>query len=95
MVESKIALALTAREIDFVLEYPESGDVDPQPEIPESSAKDYWTEKDGKIYGKEMIDGTSTTKTRFVEGHRVWQTLKGSAKPAGGCPGRVYWRMGR
>jgi len=78
MIESKIVLALTAREFDFVLEYP-GEEADPQPVTPESVAVEFAQE---------------TVMPNVVEGHRVWQTLKGSAKPVGGCPGRVYMRTG-
>ncbi|KAK5942132.1 hypothetical protein PMZ80_006086 [Knufia obscura] len=78
MIESRIVLALTAREVDFVLEFP-GEEADPQPEIPENTVVEL---------GEKTGEGTPNV----VEGHRVWQTLKGSAKPAGGCPGRVYLR---
>lgn len=86
MVESKIVLALTAREFDFVLEFP-GEDVDPRPPIPESTAVEFSEQTE---YGKGIREGSITPNV--VEGHRVWQTLKGSAKPVGGCPGRVYGR---
>lgn len=80
MVEGKIILALTAREVDFVLEYP-GEEADPQPPIPENTAIELenWTGKERNV----------------VEGHRVWQTLSGSAKPNGRCPGRVYLRKSK
>ncbi|KAK5077308.1 hypothetical protein LTR51_002997 [Lithohypha guttulata] len=84
MVESKIILALTAREIDFVLEYP-GEEADLQPLIPESTAVEF-----GKEYEKGVREGR--IKKNVVEGHRVYQTLSGSAKPNGHCPGRVYLR---
>jgi len=86
MIEAKIVLALTARELDFVLEFP-GEEADPQPPIPESSAAEVSEETE---YGRGVREGRITPKV--IEGHRVWQTLKGSAKPAGGCPGRVYLR---
>lgn len=86
MIESKIVLALTARELDFVLEFP-GEEADPQPPIPESSAAEVSEETE---YGRGVREGRITPKV--IEGHRVWQTLKGSAKPTGGCPGRVYLR---
>lgn len=87
MTEAKVILALTAREIDFVLEYP-GEDPDPQPPIPESIAAELDKSTE---YGKKIWDGT--IKPNIVEGHRVWQTLSGSAKPNGHCPGRVYLRQ--
>lgn len=84
MVESKIILALTAREIDFVLEYP-GEEADLQPPIPESTAVEF-----GEEYEKGVREGR--IKKNVVEGHRVYQTLSGSAKPNGHCPGRVYLR---
>lgn len=86
MIESKIVLALTAREFDFVVEFP-GEDADPTPPTPESSAAECSQNTD---YGRGIRNGTMAPNV--VEGHRVWQTLKGSAKPAGGCPGRVYLR---
>ena len=87
MIESKIVLALTARELDFVLEYP-GEEADPRPPIPESSAQEFSEETE---YGRGIREGKIARNV--VEGHRVWQTLKGSAKPNGGCPGKVYLRQ--
>jgi len=86
MIESKIVLALTARELDFVLEYP-GEEADPQPPTPESSAAEVSEETE---YGRAVREGRITRNV--IEGHRVWQMLKGSAKPVDGCPGRVYMR---
>ena len=87
MIEAKIILALTAREIDFVLEYP-GEEADPQPSIPESNAAEL---DESTEYGKGVRNGSRKPDT--VEGHRVWQALAGSAKPNGHCPGRVYLRQ--
>ena len=87
MIEAKIILALTAREIDFVLEYP-GEEADPQPSIPESNAAEL---DESTEYGKAVRNGSRKPDTE--EGHRVWQALAGSAKPNGHCPGRVYLRQ--
>lgn len=85
MIEAKIFVALTAREFDFVLEYP-GEEADPQPPIPESMAAQFAEDTE---YGKYIRSGGKHT---HVEGHRLWPTLKGAAKPVGGCPGRIKIR---
>jgi hypothetical protein len=82
MLETKIILALTVREFDFVAEFPEV------------------VGKEGKAYprggaewdgvGVETVEEDGNMVT--IEGHRCYQILKGSAKPASGMPGRVYLR---
>lgn len=86
MTEMKVILALTAREIDFVLEYP-GEEPNPHPPIPESTAAEF---SDATEYGRAVRQGK--IKPNVVEGHRIWQTLSGSAKPNGHCPGRVYFK---
>lgn len=82
MIEARIVLALTVREFDFILEYP-GEKPDPQPPIPEST----FAEMDESTeYGKALKNGAKHTQ---LEGHRAWPVLKGTAKPIGGCPGRV------
>lgn len=76
MVESKVILALTVRELDFVLEYP-GEEPDPQPPIPDSFLAE---------------SSKSDRRQNVYEGHRVYQILKATAKPAGGCPGRMTLR---
>ncbi|ETS82673.1 hypothetical protein PFICI_04549 [Pestalotiopsis fici W106-1] len=86
MLEGKIILALTAREFDFVLEYPgEQADI--RHPVPESTAEEL---SENTEYGKAIRAGTQVPDR--VEGHRVYQLLLGAAKPADGCPGRVYYR---
>ncbi|KAF7535680.1 hypothetical protein G7054_g5199 [Neopestalotiopsis clavispora] len=86
MLEGKIILALMAREFDFVSEYPgEQADI--RHPVPESTAAELSEDTE---YGKAIRDGTQVPDR--VEGHRVYQLLLGSAKPADGCPGRVYYR---
>ena len=87
MIEAKIVVALTAREFDFVVEYP-GEEADPQPPIPESMAAEF---AEDTAYGKYIQSGGKHT---HVEGHRIWPTLKGSAKPVGGSPGRIKIRRG-
>lgn len=83
MLEAKIILALTSREFDFVVEYP-GEEPDPQFPIPESTAEEL---SEHTEYGRAVHAGTM--KPNRVEGHRVYQILAGSAKPAEKCPGRV------
>ncbi|KAI1758533.1 cytochrome P450 [Hypoxylon sp. FL1150] len=86
MLEGKIILALTAREFDFVVEYPgEAPDVR-YPAV-ESAAREL---DEATEYGRGVRNGT--IKPDHVEGHRVWPSLLGAAKPNGGCPGRIYFR---
>ncbi|KAI1775371.1 cytochrome P450 [Hypoxylon cercidicola] len=86
MLEGKIFLALTAREFDFVLEYPgEAPDVR-YPAV-ETAAKEVGEDTE---YGRGVRDGT--IRADHVEGHRVFPCLLGTAKPIGGCPGRIYFR---
>ncbi|KAH8673503.1 cytochrome P450 [Xylariales sp. PMI_506] len=88
MLETKIIIALTAREFDFVLEYP-GEEADLQWPIPDTTAEEL---SEMTAYGKGIRNGT--IKPVIVEGHRIWSWLAGSAKPNGGCPGRVYVREG-
>lgn len=86
MLEGKIILALTAREFDFVVEYPGEG-----PDVHYPAVESAAQELDEKTeYGKGVREGT--IKPDHVEGHRVWPSLLGAAKPNGGCPGRIYFR---
>ncbi|KAK4905209.1 hypothetical protein LTR66_017830 [Elasticomyces elasticus] len=86
MAGTKIILALTAREFDFVLEYP-GEQVDPQHPIPNSTAEEFG---EMTAYGGMLHEGR--VQRYRVEGHRCWPFLKGTAKPTGGLPGRVYLR---
>ncbi|KAK6210482.1 hypothetical protein LQW54_006229 [Pestalotiopsis sp. IQ-011] len=86
MLEGKIILALTAREFDFVLEYP-GEEADVQHPVPENTVEELSEKTE---YGRAIRAGTK--KPDRVEGHRVYQLLLGAAKPADGCPGRVYYR---
>ncbi|CAJ2502559.1 Uu.00g099530.m01.CDS01 [Anthostomella pinea] len=86
MLEGKIILALTAREFDFVLEYP-GEEADIRYPVPESTAEELSKSTE---YGKAIRAGTQIPDR--VEGHRVYPMLLGAAKPVGGCPGRVYYR---
>lgn len=90
MVEIKITIAACVRDLDFVAEYP-GEEPDPQPPIPESAAAEIAEDTE---YGRAIRESIKTGKpvTRRYEGHRVYQILKGSAKPAGGLPGRIYVR---
>lgn len=88
MVELKLVVALTAREFDFILEYPGEG-IDPLWPVPESTAEEF---SEDTPYGRDIRSGR--VKPSRVEGHRIWPTLHGSAKPTGGGPGRIKIRPG-
>ncbi|CAF9914788.1 MAG: hypothetical protein GOMPHAMPRED_008272 [Gomphillus americanus] len=90
MTEIKITLAICVRDLDFVVEYPGEAP-DPQPPIPESAAAEV---AEGTEYGDALRGAIKTGKpfVRRYEGHRTYQILKGSAKPDGGLPGRIYLR---
>jgi hypothetical protein len=85
MIETKIILALTVREFDFAAEFP--GDAEEARWIPTESVSLEFN--DG--YAKSVKEGK--TKKDRVEGHKMYQTLKGSAKPVAGCPGRIRLRL--
>lgn len=87
MIELRIVMAMTIKEFDFVVEFP--GMVDPQPPIPESSAVAF---DENTEYGKALRAGKIPENEKLIEGHRMWQMLKAAAKPADGCPGRIYVR---
>jgi cytochrome P450 len=86
MIETKVILALTAREFDFAVEFP--GD-------PEGEARWKETESVSMEFDEEYARGVSEGRIRKdrVEGHKVYQILKGSAKPVAGCPGRIRLRV--
>jgi hypothetical protein len=86
MLEGRVALALTARTFDFVLEYPGEAP-DPRPPVPARGAADELAAD--CPYGRGVRAGTRPRDC--VDGHRVYQELLGAAKPTGGCPGRVYF----
>lgn len=69
MIEAKVALAIIAKDFDFVAEI-------------DGVRCDTWTPIDTV---EEFKDGKKPT----VEGHRIYQILKGSAKPKDGMPGRI------
>ncbi|ORY67046.1 cytochrome P450 [Pseudomassariella vexata] len=85
ILEVKVILALTAREFDFVLEYP-GEEADVRYPTPENMVDEL---SDNTKYGKAIRAGT-TKRDRF-EGHRVYQRLMSAAKPNGGYPGRIYF----
>jgi cytochrome P450 len=82
MVETKIIVALITREFDFVLEYPGE-----KPDLrffgEGETLMDSWSER------KNIGSGRVADR---IDGYRMYQTLKGAAKPTGGCPGRVKLR---
>ena len=79
MVETKVILAMTVGVFGFVAEI---GGV----KVGEERSCETVDEEDLVIRGRNL-------RTRgTVEGRRCYQVLKGSAKPVGGMPGRVYLR---
>ena len=76
MIESRIILALVARDFDFVAEY-------------DGIKCESWTPVETV---DEFKDGISGMERRTIEGHRCYQILKGAAKPSGGLPGRIAKR---
>jgi cytochrome P450 len=87
MLEARIILALTVRELDFVVEYP-GEEADLQYPTPESTAEEMG---EGTEYGRALREGRA--KKDHVEGHRMYQTLMGAAKPVGRSPGRMKLRV--
>ena len=79
MVETKVILAMTVGVFGFVAEI---GGV----KVGEERSCESVDEEDIVVRGRNV--GTRGT----VEGRRCYQVLKGSAKPVGGMPGRVYLR---
>jgi len=80
MVELRVFVALTARDFDFVVEFPGE-----QPDIR------YFEEGDVPPTSFEERKGPGMVGDR-LEGYRMYQTLAGAAKPVGGCPGRIRLR---
>jgi len=78
VLETKVILALTVREFDFQCRYP-------QVEIDGKM-------NDGSDGGVRVESVDEKTPRWTIEGHRCWQVLKGSAKPAEGMPGIVLLR---
>jgi cytochrome P450 len=82
LVEMRIIVALIVREFDFVAEYPG-----------EESDVRFFTE--GEVPPTSYDERKGNTTEKFgdrIEGYRMYQMLKGAAKPTGGCPGRVIIR---
>lgn len=82
----RVVLALTAREFDFVPEYP-GEEPDLQYPTPMNVADEISEDHD---YGRG-ISG-KTVNRDHIEGHRMYMQLLMIGKPAGGAPGRVYLR---
>ena len=79
VLETKVILALTVREFDFAVRFPEVV-------LPDG------TRSDGSDGGVRCETVDEKTPRWTVEGHRCAQVLKGSAKPMGGMPGVVLLR---
>ena len=106
MLESKIILALTIRDFDFTCEFNGTpavanpflmGDEEQETavECPRQMSvsgrrgRGRWSawRREGKVVGED-----GQWRGRTVEGHEVWQILKGAAKPRAGMPGRMKLR---
>lgn len=85
MIELKVVLALMAREFDFTVRFP--GD-------PEGEAQWIPTESIASDFNDEYVSQVKAGKLKKdrIEGHKLYQILSGSAKPAGGCPGTIRLR---
>ena len=79
VLESKVIFALTLREFDFEVRYPE---VVGKEGLVFASGGD----------GGTRVESVGEKGRVSVEGHRCVQVLKGSAKPKGGMPGVVKLR---
>jgi cytochrome P450 len=103
ILETKIIIAITVKDFDFECEFDGKKVGNPWVvdgvergeemctwhEIPEQ--KRQWDKGEGRFRGKKLSeDGHWLGRT--VEGHQVWQILRGAAKPRGGMPGRLSLR---
>jgi hypothetical protein len=86
MLETKVILALSVREFDFRVKFPEV--------VLEDDHKDggKTTLSDGSDGGERCESANEKWPRWCVEGHRCIQVLKGSAKPIDGMPGVVLVR---
>lgn len=84
----RVVLALTARQFEFIPEYPGEAP-DTQYPTPSSVMDEVGEQSD---YGRGIRE--KTVKRDHIEGHRMYMQLLMIAKPAGGAPGRVYLRDG-
>ena len=78
MLETKIILALTVKEFDFVADY---GNGPIHEVTPVETANEIGEKAERREKGEKVV----TT----LEGHQAYQILKGAAKPAEGLPGRM------
>ncbi|KAG8158002.1 hypothetical protein KVR01_012274 [Diaporthe batatas] len=86
MMQMRVVIALTARQFDFVPEYP--GEMpDPQYPTPNSLVDEVSELND---YGRGIRE--KKVKRDHIEGHRMYMQLVMIGKPTGGAPGRVYLR---
>lgn len=81
LLETQIICALILRDFDFVAEF----DGQPVQEVVEVESVNEYDPPDNVTVG-------TWGKRKTIEGHRCYQTLKGSAKPVDGMPGRVRLR---
>jgi hypothetical protein len=88
MIQVRVVLALTARQFEFVPEYP-GEEPDPQYPTPSSVSDEVSEENE---YGKGIR--AKAVNRDHIEGHRMYMQLLMIGKPAGGAPGRVYLRKG-
>ncbi len=101
MLEMKVILAMTVKDFDFVCEFNgkpvERPWVDGQEretmvELPKQ--REEWDAGTGRWSGGKVLGQDGHWKGRTVEGHQVWQILRGAAKPRAGMPGRMKLRTG-
>jgi cytochrome P450 len=85
MIELKVVLALMAREFDFTVRFPSDSDGEAQWTPTESIASDFNDEYAAQVKAGKL-------KKDRIEGHKLYQILSGTAKPAGGCPGTMRLR---
>lgn len=85
MIETKVIMALTCREFDFTVEFPNDSEGEAK-WIPTVSVAEEFDD----AYAEKVKKGE--IKKNRVEGHKVYQILKGAAKPVAGVPGRIRLR---
>ncbi|POS78115.1 cytochrome P450 4V3 [Diaporthe helianthi] len=88
MMQMRVVLALTARQFEFVPEYP-GEEPDLQYPTPGNVMEEISEQSD---YGRGIRE--KNVKRDRIEGHRMYMQLLMIGKPAGGAPGRMYLRDG-
>lgn len=88
MLETKVMMVLICRGFEFVPEWD-----------PVCAGGEWWGEGEGEgegvgEAGTGMGIGKGKGRGETFEGHRIYQVLKGTAKPKGDMPGWVRVREG-